>query len=568
MDEDVGRSVHPGDLGSGPRPRPGERAVPAPRVKPVPPGPDLHPTSSMRETEVLIAGAGPTGLVLALWLARSGVRLRIVDKAATPGTTSRALVVQPRTLEFYRQLGLADAIVERGLEFAAVNLWAAGKKLARVEIGPLGEGLSPFPYMMVFPQDEHERLLIDRLRETGVEVERPVELLGFEQTSERVQARLRCPDGSEETLRAAYLAGCDGARSTVREALGAGFPGGTYIHLFYVADVDLTGPVANRELHIALDEADFLGVFPLAGRGSARLIGTVRPELENRHADLTWDDVSRSVVRRLGIEVERVNWFSTYHVHHRVAGSFRSGRVFLLGDAAHIHSPVGGQGMNTGIGDAVNLAWKLACVLSGRMDATVLDTYEPERIAFARRLVETTDRAFTVATSPGPLAKRVRLDVVPRLAPALLRLRPVRRYLFRTVSQVSIQYRKSRLSSGRAGSVHGGDRLPWVRLDRSDGAAADNFSPLASLDWQLHVYGDAAPALAEACRESGLPLHVFDFRGEARDAGLESGAAYLVRPDGHVAMADPGATAAELTRHVRAIGLRGNSLNAGGRVRD
>ena len=157
----------------------------------------------------------------------------------------------------------------------------------------------------------------------------------------------------------------------------------------------------NGELHVALDTSDFLAVFPLKEDGRARLIGTVRADAEHRHENLSWDDVSTRVIEWMRIDVERVNWFSTYHVHHRVADRFRKGRAFLLGDAAHIHSPVGGQGMNTGIGDAVNLAWKLAAVVHGRADASLLDSYEPERIAFARRLVATTDRAFTGVTSDG-----------------------------------------------------------------------------------------------------------------------------------------------------------------------
>ena len=192
----------------------------------------------------------------------------------------------------------------------------------------------------------------------------------------------------------------------------------------------------------------------------------MREEAEHRHDDLSWNDVSQRVIEWMRIEVDRVNWFSTYRVHHRVADHFGKGRAFLLGDAAHIHSPVGGQGMNTGIGDAVNLAWKLAAVLHGRADASILDSYEPERIAFARRLVATTDRAFTGVTSRGALARLVRLRIVPLVIPPLFKLSPVRRLMFRTISQTAVNYRGSSLSEGRAGDVHGGDRLPWVKMER------------------------------------------------------------------------------------------------------
>src|SRR6202521_364904 len=205
--------------------------------------------SSIRNTDVLIVGAGPTGLVLALWLTRLGVRVRIIDKTAEPGTTSRALAVQARTLELYSQVGLSDAVVERGRKIVAANLWVSGKKVARAVFGDMGAGISPFPYALIFPQDEHERLLVDRLAEAGIEVERGTELVAFEEATNCVLARLKHADGAIEACEAVYIAGCDGAHSTVRQALAIGFPGGTYDHLFYVADVEAQGTAMNGELH-------------------------------------------------------------------------------------------------------------------------------------------------------------------------------------------------------------------------------------------------------------------------------------------------------------------------------
>src|SRR6187549_3582354 len=228
----------------------------------------------MATTQVLIVGAGPTGLVLALWLTRLGVRVRIIDKTAEPGTTSRALVVHARTLEFYRQMGMAEDLLAESLPFTAVNLWVRARPVGHLALGEIGRGLSPFPYMVVCTQDRHERFLIERLAREGVTVERPAELLDFTQTADGVRARLRDAGGNEETFDAAYLAGCDGARSRVRAVLGEDFPGGTYSRIFYVADVEATGPVMNGELHVALDDAEFLGVFPLRGGRTARLIGS------------------------------------------------------------------------------------------------------------------------------------------------------------------------------------------------------------------------------------------------------------------------------------------------------
>jgi 2-polyprenyl-6-methoxyphenol hydroxylase-like FAD-dependent oxidoreductase len=504
----------------------------------------------MPDIDVLIAGAGPTGLALALWLAQSGARVRIVDKAAEPGTTSRALVVHARTLEFYRQLGIADAIVDAAVRFAAVNLWVAGKQVAHVDLGALGEGATAFPFMLIFPQDEHERLLIERLSGAGVNVERPCELRAFDERGDHIAAHLVHGDGREEQCEAAFLAGCDGAHSTVREKLKAGFPGGTYAHVFYVADVQAGGPVMNRELHVALDKADLLAVFPMKGDARARLIGTVGPQREHANRPPEWHDVSHGVLERLGIDVSHVNWFSTYHVHHRVASHFRAGRAFLLGDAAHIHSPVGGQGMNTGIGDSANLGWKLAAVAASRIDARVLDTYEPERIAFAQRLVATTDRGFQLASSDGAVARFVRIRVLPRVLPPLLRLRALRRFMFRTLSQTAIRYPESALSRGSAGSVHAGDRLPWVPLANGARGVADNYAPLSTLDWQVHVYGEAPAAIEQACRRRSVALHAFAWQASMQRAGMARDAVYLVRPDGYVAFADATGDAMALARYL------------------
>ena len=502
--------------------------------------------------QVLIVGAGPTGLVMALWLTRLGVLVRIIDKTVEPGTTSRAVAVQARTLEFYRQIGVADAVVARGHQVSAANMWVAGRHVARAVFGDMGAGISPYPYAFIFTQDEHERLLIETLRKSGVAIERQTELTRFEESGDRVVAWLRCADGRLDACEAAFIAGCDGAHSRVREILSIGFPGGTYEHLFYVADVEARGVVMNGDVHVALDPTDFLAVFPLKGGHRARLVGTVRDEMDQPREDLSWDDVSTRVIDWMQIDIDAVNWFSTYHVHHRVAGRFRRGRAFLLGDAAHIHSPVGGQGMNTGIGDAVNLAWKLAAVLHGRADDHILDTYEAERIRFARRLVATTDQAFTAVTSSSATARVLRLHIVPVVLPAVLTSRAFRRVAFRTVSQTAINYRGSVLSEGDAGAVHGGDRLPWVRLDGDD---LDNFAPLTSLDWQVHVYGAAAPEIRAACGERDLPLHEFRWQPAMKRAGFRRNALYLVRPDGYVALAAANPSPVVLASYLDAHGL-------------
>jgi 2-polyprenyl-6-methoxyphenol hydroxylase-like FAD-dependent oxidoreductase len=498
----------------------------------------------MMRSDVLVVGAGPTGLVLALWLTRLGVKVRIIDKAVAPGTTSRALAVHARTLELYRQLGLADAVVAHGHEVPAVGLWVKGEPKARVSFRDIGSDLTPFPFLQIFPQDEHERLLIERLAAMGVAVERRTELIDFRDKDGRVVAQLRLPDGAQQSSEAAYVAGCDGARSTVRQIAGAGFPGGTYRQIFYVADLEAAGPVLDGSLHVDLDEADFLAVFPLAGKGRARLIGTIRDARAEHAEELRFEDVSHRAIEHLKLDVRKVNWFSTYHVHHRVAEHFRKGRAFLLGDAAHIHSPAGGQGMNTGIGDAINLAWKLTTVIEDRAPDKLLDSYEAERIAFARRLVATTDRVFTIVAAEGRLADIIRTRLVPIVLPTLARLKAWREFIFRTVSQVTINYRHCALNAGTAGEVHGGERLPWVRVED-----ADNYDSLAAMIWQVHVYGSPRAALAAWCRDHELPLTVFAWRPEHEAAGLARDATYLLRPDTYIGLADRSGAADAVERY-------------------
>jgi len=538
-------------------------------------------------SDVLIVGAGPTGLVLALWLTKLGIRPRIIDKTAEPGTTSRALAVQARTMELYRQLGLTEAVLAQGHKVPAVNLWVRAEQRAHLVFSSVGSDLTPYSFLQIFPQDQHERLLIQRLQELGVSVERRTELLSYTDVGDHVAVRLRGPDGLDEVCASSYIAGCDGARSLVRETMGTGFPGGTYRQVFYVADVEAQGPPLNGELHIDLDEADFLAVFPLAERRRARLIGTVRDERAEHPEALRFEDVSARAIQHLKVQVEKVNWFSSYRVHHRVTEHFRKGRAFLLGDAAHIHSPAGGQGMNTGIGDAINLAWKLHSVLMGRAPDTLLDSFEAERIRFARRLVATTDKVFTFATADGRLAEVVRTRIAPVVMPKLIGFEFAREFLFRTVSQIMLNYRDGPLSEGSAGHVHGGERLPWapsgdgdnrsmtetqwrksheaptVRRGAAEGiprsgraATRDNFAPLSEPVWQVHVYGAVTPELATWCNNHRLPLHRFDWSPEHEKAGLARDALYLIRPDTYVALADPAASVRAIEQYCARRDLR------------
>ncbi len=500
------------------------------------------------QTPVVVAGAGPSGLVLALALAHQGVHFRIIDREKAPGQTSRALVVHARTLEFYRQLDVADAVIDAAQKFRAVNLWVNGRARGRLEFGDIGTSLSRYPYSLIYPQDMHERLLLDVLQARGIKVERQCELEDVELQDDGVLVSIRHADGTVERHPTRYLAACDGAHSTVREKLGIPLPGGTYSHVWYVADVDISGPLQPNEVHISMDQRDVLAVFPMKQRGTARLIGQAPPKSTNEPA--RWDDVGTRLVKELQTDVRKVHWFSTYRVHHRVASRFRKGHAFLVGDAAHLHSPVGGQGMNTGIGDAFNLAWKLASVLRDGASPALLDSYEPERMTFARRLVSTTDQMFAILNSKSPAAGAFRTFIAPNFLPPLLRIKVARAAAFRILSQTAINYRRSPLSQGRARAVHAGDRLPWVTIAAT---GDDNFAPLNNIDWQVHVYGSASSSLQRTCEAHHLPLYSFAWRSAMRRSGLMQNAVYLVRPDGHIAFIHPAGDADEFEGYLTAM---------------
>ena len=508
----------------------------------------------MTDTDVLIVGAGPTGLVLALSLARQGIGFRIIERSSGPGQASRAIVVHARVLEFYRQLGIAEEVVTRGVKVDTIRMREGGRERARLDLKDMGRGLSAYPFALSFPQDDHERFLVEQLAAVGVAVEWGVALIEFTEDETGVTAILDA-GGARETVRAGYVCGCDGGHSVVRTSLGIEFPGGTYNQRFYVADVAVAGE-RNDDLTGNLAGDAFGLMLPVRSSGTRRLIGLLPPAAAEAPPP-GFEAIRPAVERLMGIRVKAVNWYSTYQVHHRVAARFRVGRCFLLGDAGHVHSPAGGQGMNTGIGDAINLAWKLAQTVNGRINPAVLDTYETERIAFARTLVATTDRAFQALVGAGLGGRLVRTLLAPRILAIATRFAAVRRAAFKAISQIRIHYRMSALSEGVVGPVRGGDRLPWMADATGE---ADNYAPLQTLDWQAHVYGKISDGLAAALAEAGLPLHAFAWSAGARAAGLTRDALYLVRPDGHVALAARDPDERTINGYLARIGLTRPSL--------
>jgi 2-polyprenyl-6-methoxyphenol hydroxylase-like FAD-dependent oxidoreductase len=511
------------------------------------------------DCDVLIVGAGPTGLMLANQLGRRGVRTLIIDRHAGPSLQTRALGVQARTLEIYAQLGIVGRALELGKRGTGANLWAEGRKMARVPLGEAGRQVTPYPFILILGQDDNERIMGERLSDWGLAVQWNTELIELAQEPGHVTATLRAADGTVRRIDATWVAGCDGARSAVREMNGIGFPGAPYEHVFFVADVEMTGGMVADELNVYLWKSGFHLLFPMRGKDHWRIVGILPPALRDKE-ETRFEDVVPSLHAEAGagLSFKNCSWFSTYRIHHRCASRFRDRRCFLLGDAAHIHSPVGAQGMNTGLQDAYNLAWKLALVVEGEAGETLLDSYEAERLPVARRLLETTDRGFRMVVSDNPLAGLMRTKVLARFAAFALSRERMQKLAFRTVSQTGIHYRASPLSASLdelpAEAPRAGDRFPWLQLRfEADGPVEDLFERLEDTHFHLIVFGQALPPEPLPSFANLLHVHVMP-AGAANDAELARGkipqpSFYLVRPDGHIALCGRGLQAAAVTRH-------------------
>src|SRR3982751_2186080 len=345
----------------------------------------------MDTCDVLVAGAGPTGLMLANWLIKLGVDVIVVDGKDGPTRESRALVLQARSIEIYDQLGLGDEVLEAANRADAVTPGFLDRVFGRIPLGPLGARVTPYPYIEILEQSRNEEILYDNLRKLGTDVRWETTVTAVTQTDHGGEAKV-----GNDTIRARFCVGCDGANSAIRKARRIGFEGVTNPHRFFVIDALGTGGMVANAINVRPGSDDFLLGFPMRGLGTWRLIGLVRDD--DGDGELTEDDV-RPRIRQFAVTYDRARWFATYRVHHRVATAFRDGPFFLAGDAAHVHSPVGGQGMNTGLQDAHNLAFKLADVLQGRAGDGWLDRYAAERRPVAQTLVATTDRLFGFVTS-------------------------------------------------------------------------------------------------------------------------------------------------------------------------
>jgi 2-polyprenyl-6-methoxyphenol hydroxylase-like FAD-dependent oxidoreductase len=501
---------------------------------------------------VVVVGAGPTGLTAALELTRFGIPVRLIDKATEAKTTSRAIGVQARTLELMEMRGLAEEFVAAGHRGLGGAMYGGGKRVARLDFTRLR---SRYNYLLFLSQSQTEAILQERLEKDGVRVERGVELEALRQDAETVTAVLRRMDGGLEEVRAEYLIDAEGAHSVVRETLGLEFAGKTLHHSFILADLDVEGDLADEDFHLFASERGFLAMFPL-GRRHFRLIAD-RPLGDE---DENWQKTPREAPRleqcqaiydersHISVAMRDLRWSSYFHINSRMVPQMRKGRIFLGGDAAHIHSPAAAQGMNTGMQDMINLGWKMAWAMKGWAGEELLDTYDDDRLPVIRNVLKTTERMTAMMESENRVVRGLYEHMVPLVAG----MDVTQERMTELISELAVDYRRSGLSEDWAlmDGIEAGDRMPDVKVKAGAGTKR-MFEVLDASRCTLLVVEGTERDLSAEWQSAGqrwlntMPIGAPE--GEGSEAFAEvfgtqrrEGALVLVRPDGYVALRAPG----------------------------
>lgn len=507
-------------------------------------------------TDVIISGAGPTGLALACQLTRYGIDFVIIDKKEGVTPFSKALGVHARTLEIYEQIGLAEPAVAQGTVTGIVRMLEGGEILGEVNLSNVGEGLSAYPYMLVFEQSKNESLMYEWLKARGRDVRWQTELASFSQDETGVTANLKTSPDEPQTITAKYLVGCDGPRSLVRHDLGLSFLGSTFERLFYVADVRIDWKFAHDALMGCIARHSVVAFFPLPGEKRWRIVGSFPEGVMKNEDEVDYEEIEQQIhsEAQLELDITRVDWFSTYKVHTRHVDRFSSGRCFVAGDAAHIHTPAGGQGMNTGIQDAYNLAWKLAMVLRHSADDKLLETYNEERLPNAKRLTETTDRMFNLAAGNDWFVALIRSTIFPPMAKYILSIDSIRKRFFILISQIGINYRDNSLSfheEDRHFEIKAGERMPYFLVD-----GHSVFDRLREPKFHLITFSDGqtdAPFMQSDYQEILDQQVIPIYPNVAEIFGVSESFSVLLRPDNHIALITKDASRGAVSKYLDTV---------------
>jgi 2-polyprenyl-6-methoxyphenol hydroxylase-like FAD-dependent oxidoreductase len=531
-------------------------------------------------TDVLVVGAGPTGLMLAASLKSFGIRTRVVDRLIDRAHESRALVVHARSLEIFRDLGISERLVRRGNTSTRIALHISAKRELAIPFDDIGAVDTEFPYILFISQAETEAVLDAHLAAIGQKVERGVEVVALTAEATGVACTLRHLDGREEVIRAKYVAGCDGAHSFVRKAAEIPFEGDSYPETFVLGDVEVDGPITRNALNLFFGPRGASAFFPLGRPRTWRMIGIAPPDVgeavnPSDRPVLTLEELQRiaDVTVPVPLRLHDPDWLANFRLHHRQAARYRAGPFFLAGDAAHVHSPAGGQGMNTGLQDAWNLGWKLALCVRGLASESLLDSYEAERQPVGKFLLRYTDRLFgnfARVAKGGPIAWAIRTIFMGAIVPTVLGSEKRRARAFRIISQLGIRYRSSPIvGEGKPTLKAGpgaGDRLPDCAVTVR-GAASRLHREICGPRFHFLLCGpenDWDPAAVVALEKkhsgllsirhlsrTGLGAVLVDPTGEALSMlGVESHATYVIRPDTYISYRSAGRSLSGAAAHL------------------
>ena len=508
--------------------------------------------SSDTDTDILIIGAGPAGLMMAGQLALRNIPFRIIDKKSNGVHYSGALIIQTRSLEIFQQMGIAQSAIRHGIFANEIRLIFNGKKSVILPVKNIGAGLSRFPHMLMLEQSKTEKILTDLIHKYGYSVEQETELMQIIPDDDGITSVLKTLTGKVEVIRSKYLIAADGAHSSVRKQLEIPFVGKTYSFSLFVTDCIADGDFNSNQICFSFSDKTTAGFFPLPD-GRWRIDGIISQEMELKEA-VSFSDIGKSIAEktRMNIRISNPDWFSIFQVNERYAKSFQQNRCFLVGDAAHIQSPVGAQGMNTGLQDSYNLAWKLGLVISGEARPALLNSYSSEREVIGKNIVLGTHNPFNILTNRNFFIKYLRIYVLPFFAqlafPFLLKQKIVRHFLFKRISEVGVQYRISSFTSetslGRfsARAPKPGDRLPYLKYSE-DGMEGNIQDKVNGLNFHLFIFsGDkhaevllkAATKYLNSLSAETIP-HTSGTSNLYKRLGIQNFGCYLIRPDLHIA---------------------------------
>ncbi len=486
---------------------------------------------------VVICGAGPTGLMLAAQLQRFNTNFLIIDKKPAPTTESRAVVVQARSMEIYEQMNLSDEIIANAVKADGICFWRHGKKVSEARFENLGNDITPFDFVIIYEQSKNETLLYHYLQQHNHEVEWNTELVSYKEDENKFIVTVK-QDDKEIEVTAEYIIACDGGKSTVRELTAMEFSGGTYENVFYVADTHITADVCENSINFFVADDTFNLLFPMVGEKRYRVIG-ILPKQYYHQEKISFDEVSSQVKKDAELDLGFYNtqWYSTYRLHHKKIKAFSKGNIFFCGDAAHVHSPAGGQGMNTGLQDAYNLAWKLALVINGTAKKNLLDTYHEERNPIAESLLKTTDRMFTSMSKNSKLNIFLRMYLIPNVLPSLMKVQALRKEFFKMISQTEINYVHKSSSKGQAGKIKAGMRFPYLKLsiDNKEVSVFHLIRDKANKPFLLFCYNVDASTFQQNNLLNIIQIEKNNFNDEALNkAGFSNSFVCILRPDNYI----------------------------------